>query len=95
MIQEWQSGPGWMIRFDLGLFYAIELSLGGHTDTYRTVPTQHGAFELCRPSLRIFYHNCLLRPTISYRSGRAPRWGPFGQHGDLEQYEVSHLVGRS
>jgi hypothetical protein len=35
-------------------------SLGGHTDTYRTVSAGRGAFELCLPSLGILYQICIL-----------------------------------
>ena len=46
------------------VFWPIVLlvfSLGGHTDTYRTVAVGRGAFELCLPSLGILYQNSMLR----------------------------------
>ena len=60
----------------------------GHTDSYREALYGHGAFELCLPSLRIFYHNSLLRLTISHRMNRTPWWGRWSRHVDLEQYAV-------
>ena len=48
------------ILFEFWLVILFVLSLGGHTDTYRTVSVGLGAFELCLPSLGSFYQNSLL-----------------------------------
>ena len=39
-------------------------SFCGHTDTYRTVCRQHGAFELCLPSLGFFFTKLTLRSQL-------------------------------
>ena len=49
-----------MFSFDFWVVVLVVLSLGGHTDTYRTVAYGHGAFELCLPSLGILYQNTML-----------------------------------
>ena len=50
-----------MIPFDLWCFQLVEFPLGWHTDTYRVVAYDDGAFELCLPSLGILYQIYLLR----------------------------------
>ena len=57
------------VFLDLWLLILFVFSLGGHTDTYRTVASGRGAFELCLPSLGILYQNNLLRRRIL---GRTP-----------------------
>ena len=49
------------VFFDLWPIVLLVFSLGGHTDTYRTVVYDDGAFELCLPSLGILYQNNCLR----------------------------------
>ena len=46
-----------MFSFDFWVVVLVVLSLGGHTDTYRTVSSGPGAFELCLPSYRILLPN--------------------------------------
>ena len=60
MVQE-PGTPGWaMIPFDFWAV-AVVFSFRGHdTDTYRTVSSGRGAFELCLPSLGNLYQNRLL-----------------------------------
>ena len=60
MIQESRTPGRVVIPLDLWPVLFVVLSLGGHTDTYRTVVYGHGAFELCLPSLGILYQNCIL-----------------------------------
>jgi hypothetical protein len=62
-----------MIWLDLWPVVLFILSLGGHTDTYRTVVYDGGAFELCLPSSGILYQNCLLR-TQYLGNGRRLTW---------------------
>ena len=50
-----------MIWFDLRCFQLVEFPLGWHTDTYRVVSYDDGAFELCLPSLGNHYQIELLR----------------------------------
>ena len=49
------------VFFEFWLVVPIVFSLGGHTDTYRTVSVGGGAFELCLPSLGNFYQITTLR----------------------------------
>jgi len=66
-----------MFSFDFWVVVLVVLSLGGHTDTYRTVVYGRGAFELCLPSLGFCYQIRMLRDTISHRT---PRLGwPWGE----------------
>jgi len=48
------------VFFEFWPIVLVVFSLGGHTDTYRTVSVGRGAFELCLPSLGILYQNNLL-----------------------------------
>ena len=48
------------VFFEFWPIVLVVFSLGGHTDTYRTVASGHGAFELCLPSLGNLYQNSLL-----------------------------------
>ena len=61
MIKE-SSAPAWpMLVFDFWVV-SVVFSLGWHdTDTYRTVSTGHGAFELCLPSLGFLFTKLVLR----------------------------------
>jgi hypothetical protein len=83
------------VFFEFWLIVLFVFSLGGHTDTYRTVAYGRGAFELCLPSLGILYQNNLLRNTIL---GRTPRliwlWGEgpaVWADVDLQHYAVDAL----
>jgi hypothetical protein len=62
------------------VFWLIVLfvfSLGGHTDTYRTVASGRGAFELCLPSLGNLYQNRMLWCENIHRTPKTSRvWGP-------------------
>ena len=49
------------VLFEFWSIVLLVFSLGGHTDTYRTVCYGHGAFELCLPSLGIFLTKLTLR----------------------------------
>jgi len=49
------------VFFDLWPIVLLVFSLGGHTDTYRTVAVGLGAFELCLPSLGFFFTKLTLR----------------------------------
>ena len=49
------------VFFDLWPIVLLVFSLGGHTDTYRTVSAGLGAFELCLPSLGFFFTKLTLR----------------------------------
>ena len=60
MVQEPQAIRWLVIWLDLWAVVLVVLSLGGHTDTYRTVAYDSGAFELCLPSLGILYQNGML-----------------------------------
>ena len=62
-----------MFSFDFWPIVLLVLSLGGHTDTYRSGCYGHGAFELCLPSSGILYQNCLLR-TQYLGNGRRLTW---------------------
>ena len=54
--------PCWVvIPLEFWLVLFVVLSLGRHTDTYRTVVYKHGAFELCLPSLGFFFTKRTLR----------------------------------
>ena len=53
-----------MLSFDFWVFLIV-FSLGGHClDTYRTVVNEHGAFELCLPSLGFFFTKLVLRTQL-------------------------------
>ena len=59
-----------MIRFDFWVV-GVSFSFCGHClDTYRTVSTGHGAFELCLPSLGFFLTKLSLRYRIWACVGR-------------------------
>ena len=60
--------PCWLVfSLDLWPIVALVFSLGGHMDTYRTVSSGRGAFELCLPSSGNHYQICLLRNCIRSR----------------------------
>jgi hypothetical protein len=87
-----------VFSFDFWFVVAVVLSLGGHTDTYRTVVYDDGAFELCLPSLGFCYQITTLRTTILGRtlfmiglgSGGPvrPPCLPRQRHVGLQHYEV-------
>ena len=53
-----------MIPLVFWLVVLFVFSLGGHTDTYRTVASGRGAFELCLPSLGFFFTKLWLRTQL-------------------------------
>ena len=76
-----------MIWFDLWLIVAVVLSLGGHTDTYRTVVYDGGAFELCLPSLPNLHQITQLRTQYLGVDCRSTwSWGE--DHRLLTQYAL-------
>ena len=61
MVQEPQTPAGSMLVFDFWVMLIV-FAFGWHdTDTYRTVSTGRGAFELCLPSLGFFLTKLTLR----------------------------------
>ena len=65
------------VLFDFWLLILFVLSLGRHTDTYRTVVYDDGAFELCLPSLGNLYQNRMLWCENIHRTPKTNRvWGP-------------------
>jgi hypothetical protein len=70
------------VLFDFWPIVAVVLSLGGHTDTYRTVVYGRGAFELCLPSLGNLYQNRMLWCENIHRTPKTSRvWGREGRTG--------------
>ena len=76
-----------MFSFDLWVVVLVVLSLGGHTDTYRSGCYGRGAFELCLPSLGILYQILQLRNTIRSRIV-ALTWSWGEDHRLLTQYAL-------
>ena len=68
MVQE-PGTPGWPV-FSLDFWaVAVVFSFRGHdTDTYRTVSSGRGAFELCLPSLGFLVTKLLLRTQLLGRT---------------------------
>ena len=50
-----------MFSLDIWPIVLLVFSLGGHTNTYRTVSVGGGAFELCLPSLGFLFTKLTLR----------------------------------
>ena len=70
------------VLFDFWLVIPVVFSLGGHTDTYRTVVYEHGAFELCLPSLGFFFTKLVLRTQLlGQRHRMTTSWGEEGRFG--------------
>ena len=52
------------ILFDFWLVILFVFSLGGHTNSYREAVYEHGAFELCLPSLGFLFTKLTLRSQL-------------------------------
>ena len=79
-----------MFSFDFWVVVLVVLSLGGHTDTYRTVSSGRGAFELCLPSLGFCYQKGLLWCENIHRT---PRMGwPWGEDRRILTVQALHFV---
>ena len=64
------------VLFEFWLLILFVFSLSGHTDTYRTVVYDDGAFELCLSCRGSFYQNNTLRSVKSSNAGRIrSEWG--------------------
>ena len=82
-----------MLVFEFWVVLLVFSFCGHDTDTYRTVAIEHGAFELCLPSLGFFFTKLTLRCLFVGQASRmAPSWATvviLAEHVELEHYRMS------